>query len=86
MMRFDPDLSEALYDPIFVTEDSNKPVEGAVAKVTGCLPILPVIEQEAFYKQLDTEYKATLERYKALGENPLEATSLDLDARTLGNV
>ncbi|MEN8443544.1 MAG: strawberry notch C-terminal domain-containing protein [Cyanobacteria bacterium J06555_13] len=86
MMRFDPDLSERLYDPIYVTEDSSKPVEGAVAKVTGCLPILPVIEQEAFYSQLDAEYKATLERYSALGENPLEATNLDLDARTLGDV
>lgn len=50
------------------------------------MPILPVVEQETFYKQLDTEYKATLARYAALGENPLEAKSLDLNARTLGDV
>lgn len=86
MMRFDPDLSERLYDPIYVTEDSTRPVEGAVAKVTGCLPILPVVEQEAFYRQLDEEYQATLERYIALGENPLEASNVDLDARSLASV
>ena len=86
MMRFDPDLSERLYDPIYVTEDSTRPVEGAVAKVTGCLPILPVVEQEAFYQQLDEEYQATLERYIALGENPLEASNVDLDARSLASV
>ena len=86
MIRFDPDLSEKLFDPITVSENSTRPVENAAAKVTGALPILPVVEQEAFYAQLHTEYKATLDRYKAMGENPLEAGSVDLDARTLGNV
>lgn len=86
MIRFDPDLSERLFDPITVSESSTKPVENAAAKVTGALPILPVADQEAFYVQLAAEYKATLERYEAMGENPLEANSVDLDARTIGNV
>lgn len=86
LIRFDAELSKRLHDPIYVTEDSTRPVEGAVAKVTGCLPMLPVAEQEAFYRQLDREYKATLDRYTAMGENPLEATSVDLDARTIGSV
>ena len=86
IMRDDVDLSERLFDPISVSEYATEAVEGAAAKVTGCLPILPVAEQEEFYQQLDMEYQATLDRYKAMGENPLEATGVNLDARTLATV
>ena len=86
IMRDDPDFSERLFNPISVSEYATEPVENAAAKVTGCLPILPVAEQEEFYQQLDMEYQATLDRYKAMGENPLEATGIDLDARTLASV
>ena len=86
IMRDDPDLSERLFNPISVSEYTTEPLEGAAAKVTGCLPILPVAEQEEFYQQLDMEYQATLDRYKAMGENPLEATGVNLDARTLATV
>ena len=86
MLRYDPDLCEKLQNPIAVSEASTKPVEGAVAKVTGFLPILPVKEQEEFYAQLDMEYQSTIERYRAMGEDPLEATGVDLDARTLASV
>ncbi|KPQ32873.1 MAG: methyltransferase domain-containing protein [Phormidesmis priestleyi Ana] len=86
IMRDDPDLSERLFNPISVSEYATEPVDNAAAKVTGCLPILPVAEQEEFYQQLDMEYQATLDRYKAMGENPLEATGINLDARTLASV
>ena len=86
LMRDDPDLSDRLFNPISVSEYATEAVENAAAKVTGCLPILPVAEQEEFYQQLDLEYQATLERYKAMGENPLEATGINLDARTLASV
>ena len=86
IMRDDPDLNERLFNPISVSEYATEPVENAAAKVTGCLPILPVAEQEEFYQQLDMEYQATLDRYKAMGENPLEATGINLDARTLASV
>ena len=86
IMRDDLDLSERLFDPISVSEHNIDGIEGAAAKVTGCLPILSVAEQEEFYQQLDVEYRATLDRYKAMGENPLEATGVNLDARTLATV
>ncbi|MEM9002724.1 MAG: strawberry notch C-terminal domain-containing protein [Cyanobacteria bacterium P01_F01_bin.86] len=86
LMRDDPDLSDRLFNLISVSEYATDAVENAAAKVTGCLPILPVAEQEEFYQQLDMEYRATLERYKAMGENPLEATGINLDARTLASV
>ena len=85
-MRDDSDLSERLFDPISVSEFDTEAIEGAAAKVTGRLPILPVVEQEEFYQQLDMEYQSTLARYKAMGENPLEATGINLDARTLASV
>ena len=86
IMRDDPDLSDRLFNPISVSEYATEAVQDAAAKVTGCLPILPVAEQEEFYQQLDMEYQATLDRYKAMGENPLEATGVNLDARTLASV
>ena len=86
IMRDDPDLSDRLFNPISVSEYATEAVQNAAAKVTGCLPILPVAEQEEFYQQLDMEYQATLDRYKAMGENPLEATGVNLDARTLASV
>lgn len=86
LMRDDPDFSDRLFNPISISEYATEAVENAAAKVTGCLPILPVAEQEEFYQQLDMEYQATLERYKAMGENPLEATGINLDARTLASV
>ena len=85
-IRDDSDFSKSLFDPISISEYDIGAVEGAAAKVTGRLPILPVAEQEEFYQQLDMEYQSTLARYKAMGENPLEASGINLDARTLASV
>ena len=85
-IRDDSDFSKSLFDPISISEYDIGAVEGAAAKVTGRLPILSVAEQEEFYQQLDMEYQSTLARYKAMGENPLEATGINLDARTLASV
>lgn len=86
MMRDDPELNQSLYSPITVYETNIEPVENAAAKVTGCLPILSIKEQEAFYERFDVEYKAALDRHISMGNNPLEADSLPLDARTLATV
>ena len=85
MMEEYPEINEKLDFPIKVSEEME-PVEDAVAKVTGRLPLLTLKEQEQFYQIFEAEYHSALEQAKALGENPLEAETLDLDARSLARM
>ncbi|WP_346293161.1 strawberry notch C-terminal domain-containing protein [Sphaerothrix gracilis] len=82
-----PEINEKLDYPIKVSSegagDLESVEEGAIAKVTGRLPLLPIDEQESFYKLLEEEYSSFVEQQKALGNNPLEAEAVDLDARSL---
>jgi hypothetical protein len=82
-----PEINEKLDFPITVSSDGIASLEdaeeGAIAKVTGRLPLLSVEEQEAFYGILEEEYASFVNQQKALGNNVLEAEAVDLDARTL---
>ena len=82
-----PELNERLDYPITVNPDGiaslDDATEGAIAKVTGRLPLLSVEEQEAFYTILEDEYTSFVQQQKALGNNILEAEAVDLDARPL---
>jgi hypothetical protein len=82
-----PEINEKLDFPITVSPDGiaslDDAEEGAIAKVTGRLPLLSVEEQEAFYGILEEEYASFVNQQKALGNNVLEAEAVDLDARTL---
>jgi polyhydroxyalkanoate synthesis regulator phasin len=82
-----PEINEKLDFPITVSPDGiaslDDAEEGAIAKVTGRLPLLSVEEQESFYGILEEEYASFVNQQKALGNNVLEAEAVDLDARTL---
>ncbi|MGP1384031.1 MAG: strawberry notch C-terminal domain-containing protein [Thainema sp.] len=82
-----PEINEKLDYPITVNPDGvtslEDATEGAIAKVTGRLPLLSVDEQEAFYSILEDEYTSFVKQQKALDNNILEAEAVDLDARPL---
>jgi len=82
-----PEINAKLDYPIMVNPDGiaslDDATEGAIAKVTGRLPLLSVDEQEAFYSILEDEYTSFVKQQKALGNNILEAEAIDLDARPL---
>jgi hypothetical protein len=82
-----PEINERLDYPITVNPDGiaslDDATEGAIAKVTGRLPLLSVEEQEAFYSILEDEYTSFVKQQKALGNNILEAEAIDSDARPL---
>lgn len=76
-----PDVHRRLGEPLdndsegFVTED-------AARKVTGRIPLLPVAEQEELYDMIESGYREAIARADAMGENALEAKTLELDAKT----
>jgi hypothetical protein len=82
-----PEINERLDYPITVNPDGiaslEDATEGAIAKVTGRLPLLSVAEQESFYSLLEDEYTSFVQQQQALGNNILEAEAIDLDARPL---
>ncbi|WP_008310066.1 strawberry notch C-terminal domain-containing protein [Leptolyngbya sp. PCC 6406] len=82
-----PEINAKLDYPITVSPEGvgsvEEATEGAIAKVTGRLPLLTVKEQEAFYNALESEYTSFVDQQKALGNNVLEAEAVDLDARSL---
>lgn len=51
--------------------------------VTGHLAILPVEEQEAFWEQVEGNYRAKIEYLDSIGQNKLKAENLDIRAKTL---
>ena len=76
-----PDLHMKLGEPLKMGDDGYE-IEDAARKVTGRLPLLTVAEQNEFYKLLESNYRDLLARADALGENALEAKTLDLDAKS----
>lgn len=82
LMEDMPDVHEKLGEPLERAQSGDGySREDAARKVTGRIPLLPVAEQEALYEQIETGYKAALQQADAMGENALEAKTLDLDAR-----
>ena len=83
MMESNPDLHALLGYPL---KDSEKKEglerEDAMRKVTGRIPLLPIAQQEQAYEDLIDEYNYTLQQAEAMGENALEAKTLNLDAET----
>ena len=57
--------------------------EELIRKLTGYIPILPIEQQEAVYKDLMDRYAELITREDAMGTNKLEAKALDLGAKTL---
>lgn len=72
------DVNEALGEPY-----SGENTENLVRDATGKLVLLSVAEQRRMLDEIQAKYKAALDELDALGENPLEAKKLDLQARTI---
>jgi hypothetical protein len=62
--------------------DGTESIPGLAAKATGKLALLSVEEQQQFLDDVTERYTAMIERLDAIGENKLEAKSLDLRAIT----
>jgi hypothetical protein len=84
LMEDMPDVHDLLGKPLKAKGDRYDR-DGAVAAVTGRVPLLPLADQEVVYGLLESNYKDLIEQADAMGENALEAKTLELDARTLSS-
>ena len=86
LMEEDAALHKKLGTPLKESEGEEEGLnrEDAARRVTGRLMLLPLEEQEAFYDRFLGDYQDYLAQKEAAGESTLEAKTLDLDARTLG--
>jgi hypothetical protein len=85
LMNEDRDLNTRLGEPVPFGTDDDAPagVADSMRKVTGRIPLLKLVEQEALYDRLEAEYKGLIANLDATGNNALEAKSLDLDAKPI---
>jgi hypothetical protein len=67
----------------YVESENPTSSTGLIEKVTGRIPLLPLVDQERLYTQIESGYRQLLESKQALGENDLEAGRVDLDATTI---
>jgi hypothetical protein len=84
----DYELDAALGSPYLKMAESElprKPTE-LIEKVTGRIPLLPLVEQEKLYDQIESNYLSWLEGQRAIGANQLEAERLDFDAKTIAQM
>ena len=77
------EMNYRLAYPIKVSDNGKIDREDAMRKLTGRIPLLPLEEQEAVYKELTSQYEALIKQLEEAGENALEAKSVDLKARTV---
>ena len=84
-MLENPELNKALDNPLkFEGTDSDEtPTEGDASKVSGRVAVLPVKEQEKFYKDIIERYNDYVKYLQQTGEYDLEVEVLDLKAETI---
>lgn len=81
IIQDEPEINAKLGNPL-KENDKGLPVsEDAARRVTGRLVLLTPKEQTELLNRIQDEYKAEIERLDALGENALEAKTVDLKAR-----
>jgi hypothetical protein len=78
----DPELEAQLGYPL---PPEGTGCAGAMRRVTGRIPVLPIKKQEELYSLLETEYKELVAQKEALGGTGLEAKALPLDARLVSS-
>ncbi len=61
----------------------DKVLDGLVARMTGCIPLLSAKEQSDVYDRLESAYKDIIDLANATGTNILDTTSKPLDAREI---
>lgn len=83
VMAEEPDLHDMLARPLNESEEGEGyAIDGAMRKVTGRIPLMPLARQEELYQRLEEEYSEFLRNKEAAGENALEAKTFDLQAET----
>jgi hypothetical protein len=82
-----PDIHAAIGGTKVVSfpESVEEATEDEIRKLTGYIPILPIEQQEAIYRDLTQRYNDLVERENAMGTNKLEARALDLGAKTISS-
>lgn len=86
LMEDNPEMHKILGKPLKESEHHEGfERDGAMRRVTGRIPLLPVVEQEDFYQTLMNEYNDFIQRLDAMGENALEAKTMDLDAKQVAS-
>ena len=85
LMLLHPDIHERLDYPLQDVDGGHSDSE-ATRRVTGRIPLLPLAEQESLYDLIEQRYTAFLRQQEALGESLLEASTLDLDAKTMARM
>lgn len=86
LMFSNQDVHTRLGDPLSLSKSGDGFLsEDAARKVTGRLPILPIEQQEQLYRDIEAEYRSILETAIALGENKLEAMTLETDAKEVSS-
>ena len=85
LRKDDPDLNAQLDFPLAQVSDSDADIS-LVRKVTGRIPLLPIAQQESVYSVIESDYQELVQRAQAMGDSNLEASQLDLDAKTVARV
>lgn len=86
IMQNDPELHALLGTPLGQSDTGGLEKDGAIRKVTGRLPLLPLAKQDEIYQLLESDYKELIAQMDAMGTNKLEAKTLDADAKTTEKV
>lgn len=79
----EPEINARLGSPLKENDKGLPTSEDAARRVTGRLVLLTPKEQTELLNRIQDEYKAEIERLDALGENALEAKTIDLKARQI---
>ncbi|CAB5224476.1 AdoMet_MTases domain containing protein [uncultured Caudovirales phage] len=84
-LRDNPEVYQAIGGKkvLEISDDPSEAGEEDIRKVTGCIPILPIKQQEEIYKDLIERYNDLIQREDSLGTNKLEAKAVDLGAKTI---
>ncbi|MBD1853444.1 hypothetical protein H6F87_26380 [Cyanobacteria bacterium FACHB-502] len=86
LMNDDPELHEKLDFPLGEPFPYKESVAGAMAKVTGRSLLLPLDEQRKLFDTLKQNFTEYIAQREAIGESPMEAKTLDLQAKTIGRI
>ena len=83
LLSEDAELNDELGGALKVDNDGIPVNEDAARRATGRLVLLTPEKQAEFLERVQSAYKSEVEQLDALGENPLEAKTLDLQAKTI---
>jgi hypothetical protein len=86
LMNDDPELHKKLDFPLGEPVPVTEKIDGAMLKVTGRSLLLPLDEQHQLFETLKQNFAEFIAQREAIGESPMEAKTLDLQAKTIGRI